>query len=152
MPTPDLPVSAPSASVETERRAADVRAEAVAGLEQRWSSRAPKKYTGLGRAASTSVRRFVHSRVRRASGAEEQRLEMREARVVALDGHHRVPRLEPIALVQRVHLERGEVVAAQLEQRDRLVDAAEPPSCFAENCQVTLRRRGLRHGAQRERC
>src|SRR5438445_4671243 len=50
---------------------------------------------------------------------------MREERVVALDRHHRLPRIDAVALVECVHGEGVPVVRAQLEDRDRLVDPAE---------------------------
>ena len=59
-----------------------------------------------------------------------ERSEVCEAGIVALDDQHGVPRLDPVALVERVHLQGGEVVAAQLEQGDRLVDPAQPPAAL----------------------
>jgi len=50
---------------------------------------------------------------------------VREAAVVALDRHHRLPRLHLVALVERLHLEGAPVVGAELEDGDRLVDAAQ---------------------------
>ena len=57
--------------------------------------------------------------------AEVDGLEVGEERVVALDRHHGLPRLDPVAVVERVHGQRVPVVGAELEDRDRLVDAAE---------------------------
>ena len=50
---------------------------------------------------------------------------MGEERVVALDRQHRLPRLDPVAVVERVDGERVPVVRAELEHGDRLVDPAE---------------------------
>ena len=50
---------------------------------------------------------------------------MREERVVALDRHHRLPRLDLVAVVERVDGERVPVVRAELEDRDRLVHPAQ---------------------------
>ena len=57
--------------------------------------------------------------------AEVHGLEMPEDGVVALDRHHRLPRLDPVAVMERGDLERVPVVGAELEDRDRLVHAAE---------------------------
>ena len=57
--------------------------------------------------------------------AEVDGLEMREQRVVALDHHHGLPRLDPVAVVQRVHGQLIPVAGAELEDRDRFVDTAE---------------------------
>ena len=62
--------------------------------------------------------------------AEDQRLEGGERGIVAFHEQHGVPRVHAVALVQGVHVERGEVVAAQLQQRNRFVDAAEPPAAL----------------------
>src|SRR5439155_273693 len=52
-------------------------------------------------------------------------LEVREERVVALDRHHRLPRFGAVAVVEGVYGELVPVVRAELEDRDRLVHAAE---------------------------
>ena len=57
--------------------------------------------------------------------AEVDGLEVGEERVVALDRHHRLPRLDPVAVVERVDGQRVPVVGAELEDRDRLVHPAE---------------------------
>ena len=57
--------------------------------------------------------------------AEVDGLEVREQGVVALDRHHRLPRLDPVAVVERVDGQRVPVVGAELEDRDRLVHPAE---------------------------
>ena len=51
---------------------------------------------------------------------------MREERVVALDRHHRLPRLDRVAVVEGVDGQRVPVVRAELEDRDRLVHPAQP--------------------------
>jgi hypothetical protein len=67
--------------------------------------------------------------------AEVDGLEVGEQRVIALDRHHRLPRPDLVALVQRVHLEllpavlpravRAAAAGAQAQDRDRLVDPAQ---------------------------
>ena len=56
---------------------------------------------------------------------EDDRLEVGERRVVALDRHHGLPRLEAVAVAERVDGQAGPVVRAELEDRERLVHAAE---------------------------
>ena len=80
---------------------------------------------GLPRAASSTRTTFVVMSVRRARTPRYERLEVGEQRVVALDRHHRLPRLDAVAVVERVHRELVPVVRAELEDRDRLVHAAE---------------------------
>ena len=50
---------------------------------------------------------------------------MGEERVVALDRHHRLPRARLVAVVERVDGQLVPVVGAELEDRDRLVHAAQ---------------------------
>src|SRR5205823_14136836 len=71
----------------------------------------------------------------RAAGedTEVQGLEVGERVVRALDEEHRLPRCDLVAVVQRVDLELRPLHAAQLENRDRLVDAAEERVRFAEH-------------------
>ena len=57
--------------------------------------------------------------------AEVRGLQMCEQRVVALDRHHRLPRLDAVALVERVHGEHVPVVRAELQDGDRLVHSTE---------------------------
>ena len=61
--------------------------------------------------------------------AEVDGLEVREERVVALDRHHGLPRLDPVAVVQRPDVESVPVVRAELQDRDRLVHPAEHGVC-----------------------
>jgi hypothetical protein len=56
---------------------------------------------------------------------EDDRLEVGEVRVVALDRHHRLPRLDPVAVVKRMDRQPVPVVRAELEDRDRLVHPSE---------------------------
>ena len=71
--------------------------------------------------------------------AEVHGLEMRERRVVALDRHHRLVRLELVAVVERVHRQLVEAVGAELEDRDRLVHAAEIRVLLLEDLHHDLR-------------
>ncbi len=71
--------------------------------------------------------------------AEIHGLEMRERRVVALDRHHRLVRLELVAVVERVHRQLVEAVGAELEDRDRLVHAAEVRVLLLEDLHHDLR-------------
>ena len=57
--------------------------------------------------------------------AEVERLEVREEGVVALDRHHRLPRGDLVAVVERVHGQLVPVVGAELEDGDRLVHPAQ---------------------------
>ena len=57
--------------------------------------------------------------------AEVHGLEVGEQRVVALDRHHRLPRLDRVPVVEREDVEGIPVVRAELEDRDRLVHPAE---------------------------
>ena len=50
---------------------------------------------------------------------------MRECRVVALDRQHRLPRLQPVAVVEGADRQPVGLVRAESQDRDRLVDAAE---------------------------
>ena len=106
-------------------RAGDVRRVAVAGLhamvvvpggheDDRLAVRGAEHALGVGR----------DQRAAR-EDAEVDGLEMAEQGVVALDRHHRLPRLDRVAVVEREDLERVPVVGAELEDRDRLVHAAE---------------------------
>ncbi len=70
---------------------------------------------------------------------------MREQAVVPLDRHHRLPRRDRVALVQRVHLElipprhpatvRAEAAGGELQDRDRLVDPAQQRLLLLEDLQ-----------------
>ena len=63
---------------------------------------------------------------------------MRERRVVALDRHHRLPRLDPVAVVERADLEPVDL-GAELEDRDRLVHPAEPRLVLLEDLHDDVR-------------
>ena len=88
---------------------------------------------GFPRAASRTRATFVrHERPAR-EHAEVDGLEMREERVVALDREHRLPGVDPVAVVQRAHLERVPDVGPELEDRDRLVHPAEERALLLED-------------------
>ena len=74
---------------------------------------------------------------------------MREERVVALDRHHGLPRLDPVAVVERVDGQRVPVVRAELEDRDRLVHPAEHRVVLLEDLHDDARVAAV--GEQRER-
>ena len=76
--------------------------------------------------------------------AQVARLQVGEERVVALDRHHRLPRRDLVAVVERVHGQLVPVVGAELEDRDRLVHPAETACCFWKTCMTT---RGWRPSA-----
>ena len=65
--------------------------------------------------------------------SEHRRLEERERRVVPFDLHDGLVRLDAVAVVERAHLELVELVGAELEDRDRLVHAAEPRVLLLED-------------------
>src|SRR6266550_1450187 len=71
----------------------------------------------------------------RAAGehTEVQGLEVGERVVRALDEEHRLPRRDLVTVVQRVHFELRPFHAAELEDRDRLIDAAEEGVGLAEH-------------------
>ena len=113
------------ADLRSEHRAGDVRGIPVAGLDavvvvprRHEDDRLPVR--GLEDAGG--VRRDQRAPRER---AEHDGLEVRERRVVALDRHDGLPRLDPLAVVERVDGERVPVVRAELEDRDRLVHASE---------------------------
>ena len=60
---------------------------------------------------------------------------MRERRVVAFDRQDRLVRVEQIAVEERVHRQRIPVVGAELQDRDRLVHAAEVCVVLLEHLQ-----------------
>ena len=76
-------------------------------------------------AASHHLADVAHDQRAAGQAAEVDGLEMGEQRVVALDREHGLHRRDLVALVERVHLERVPVAAAELEDRDRLVDPAQ---------------------------
>ena len=116
-------------------RPRDVRRPAVAGLHQ------PVVVAGGEVEDRLAVRRLddlahvAHDQRAARHAAEVDGLEVGELRVVALDRHHGLPRLDRVALVQRVDLELLErvdpapvlvsVAGALPDHRERLVDAAE---------------------------
>ena len=57
--------------------------------------------------------------------AEIERFQVRETIVGAFDGHHRLVRFDGVAVVERPDPERRPVVAAQFEQRNGFIDAAQ---------------------------
>jgi len=65
--------------------------------------------------------------------AQVERLQVGERVVRPLDEEHRLPRLDLVAVIQGVHLELVPLGGAQLEDGDRLVDAAEKGVRFAEH-------------------
>ena len=107
------------------------------------------KMIGLPFAASTTRAVFVVISVRRVEHAEVDGLEVGEERVVALDRQHGLPRLDPVAVVERVHGERVPVVRAELQDRDRLVDAAEHRVVALEDLHHDARAGGRRAAAPR---
>ena len=86
---------------------------------------------------------------RRASAAEVDGLQVGEQAVVALDRQHRLARRDPVALVQRVHLQlvpagdpaavRVVAAGAQLQDRDRLVDPAQQRVVLLEHLHRDVR-------------
>jgi hypothetical protein len=65
---------------------------------------------------------------------------MSEQGVVTLDRHHRLPRCNSVAVIQRVDGQLFPVVRAQLEDRDRLVHAAEERFLLLEDLHHDARR------------
>ncbi len=92
-----------------------------------------------------AVRRLEHVHdVRRDQRAPRERaevdgLEMGERGVVAVDRQHGLVRLEALAVVERVDLERVEPVGAELEDGDRLVHAAQIRVALLEDLHQHLR-------------
>ena len=108
-----------------EHRARDVCGVAVAGLHAVVVVARGHEDDRL------AVRRFEHARdVRgdeRAPGqdAEVHGLQVGEERVVALDRHHRLPRLDPVAVVEGVHGESSQSVAQSFRTA---IASSMPPS------------------------
>jgi hypothetical protein len=75
---------------------------------------------------------------------------MGEEGVVAGDRKHRLPRLDPVAVVQRVHLELLPSVRAELQDGDCLVHAAEERALLLEDLHEDAGSRVL--GEQRVPC
>src|SRR5215211_3935086 len=68
---------------------------------------------------------------------------MREHRVVALDRHDGLPGRDLVALVQRPHIERVPVLAAELEDSDGLVDPTEHRGLLLEDLHGHVRMAAL---------
>ena len=83
------------------------------------------KMIGLPFAASSTRTTLRRDQRPPREHAEVDGLEVREARVVALDRQHRLERVDPVAVVERVDGQVVPVVRAELEHGDRLVDPAE---------------------------
>ena len=105
VPTPRPPHQDACASVDTPIAPAMCAAQPSPVWTSQWSWRAGKKRIGLPLAASTTLRTLRMMRVRRARHAEVDRLQVGEQRVVAVDLEHRLPGLDLVRLVERVHLE-----------------------------------------------
>ena len=75
----------------------------------------------------------VHHERAPCHAAQVDGLEVGEQAVVALDCHHRLVRLDLVALVERVDVEPAPVVRAQLEDRDRLIDATQQRMLLLED-------------------
>ena len=113
------------ADLAAEHRAGDVRGVAVAGLHAMVVVPGGHEDDRLAVRGPEHARRVGRDQRAPREDAEIDRLEVREERVVALDRHHRLPRLDRVAVVQRGDLERVPVVGAELEHGDRLVHPAE---------------------------
>ena len=113
------------ADLGADHRAGDVGRVAVAGLHAVVVVARGHEDDRLAVGRLDDPRRVRRDQRAPGEHAEVDRLEVREERVVALDRHHRLPRLDPVAVVERVDGERLPVVGAELEDRDRLVHAAE---------------------------
>ena len=116
-------------------RAGDVRRPAVAGLHEPVVVAGGEEDDRLAAGGVDDLAHVAHDQRAAGHAAEVDRLEVGEQRVVALDRHHRLPRLDLVALVQRVDLELVPAVlpravgapppGALPEHRERLVDPAE---------------------------
>ena len=116
-------------------RPGDVRRPAVAGLHEPVIVAGGEVEDRLAARGGHDVADVAHDQRAAGQRAEVDGLQVREERVVALDREHRLPRADLVALVERVHVELvpagmpAAVLApapgAELEDRDRLVDAAE---------------------------
>src|SRR6266480_2453820 len=114
-------------------RAGDVRRVPVPGLYQ------PVVVPGWEKHHLLGLGRFHHTAgVGPDLGAagedtQVQSLEVGESVVRALDEQHRLPRRDLVAVVQRRDFELRPLHAAELENRDRLIDAAEEGVRLAEH-------------------
>ena len=127
-------------------RARDVRGPAVAGLHEPVVVAGGEVQDRLAAGRVHDLAHVAHDQRAPRQAAEVDGLEVGEQRVVALDRHHRLPRRDLVALVQRAHLE---LVPARIqspsgarrpehcEHRDRLVDAAEHRGSFWKTCMTT---------------
>ena len=100
---------------------------------------------GLPFAASTTRAVFVVISVRRVEHAEVDGLEVREQRVVALDRQHGLPRLDPVAVVERVDGERVPVVEQSLRTA---IASSTPPSIARLRWKTCITTRGRRSSLQ----
>ena len=101
--------------------AAHVRAETVTRLQR--GVIAPGTEV-VDRLRASRVHESSHVRAHARAAAEHpehEGLEMREAGILAFHQQHCIPRLDTVALVERLDVERGEVVTAELEKRDGFV-------------------------------
>ena len=114
-------------------RPGDVRRPAVAGLHQPVVVAGGEVQDRLAPRGLDDLADVAHDQRAPRQAAEVDRLEVGEERVVALDRHHRLPRRDLVALVERADLERrpsrltqrpsaAAAARALLEHRDRLVD------------------------------
>ena len=106
-------------------RAGDVRGISVSGLHEPVIVARRKEHDRLRmRGVDHEPRVRAHARAPR-EHAEVEGLEMGEHLVRAFDRHHRFPGLDRLAVVERAHRERAPVIGAELEDRDRLIHAAQ---------------------------
>src|SRR4051794_591954 len=116
-------------------RAGHVRRPAVPGLHEPVVVTGGKEEDGLAGRGLDDRGDVAHDQRSARQASEVDRLQMREQRVVALDREDRLPRLDAVALVERMDDEVAPAVLpaavsrpparALPEHRDRLVDAAE---------------------------
>ena len=132
------PAAAPPRGLRVGRhadRAGDVRAPAVAGLHQPVVVAGREVEDLLAARRLDDLEDVAHDQRAARQRPQVDGLEVGEQAVVALDRHHGLARGDLIALAERVDLELvpagdpaavvGLAARAQLEDRDRLVDAAE---------------------------
>jgi len=118
--------------VDTPDGAGNVRRVAVTGLHQPVVVARREEHHFLGlRRLDHEPRVGADARAPR-EDAEVQRFQHREGIVRPLDEQHRLPRIDLVAVIQRVHDQLVPALGAQLEDRDRLVDAPQVGVRFAE--------------------
>ena len=111
----------------------DMGGPAVAGLDQPMVVPRGEEHHLLGRGGLDHAPRIGADAGAAREDAEVEGLEVGESVVRPLDQHHRFPRLDLVAIMERVHGEVLPLHRAELEDRDRLVHAPQEGVRLAED-------------------